>query len=111
LPFIITTINTKIEVPPYTEIGSAYTLTLSVVTSGTGEGTLTFGSAIDQNFKVIVGEDPRLSPKEPIDYKKISYVVMLLLIVAIVVYMVRKKQKGSNVEKSKGKNKVKSKKK
>jgi len=95
-------INTKIEIPEGTPIETTKEaiIRFNINPATSSGGTITFGSSIDQTFKIIVGERPKpiLAP-EP---KKPNYLVVLILLISVIVlvlfivmYLSRKKKQKS----------------
>ncbi len=101
-------VNTIVEIPAGTPLNSTYDAIIRFTItplSGTA-GTLTFGSSIDQTFKIVVGERPKPQlapvPKEP-NYTLflIVLVIIVILILFILLYFSKRKKKTENIPKQK----------
>ena len=92
------TLPIRLTVPQDAALGAEYPVTVSVQevkTSNPGEFSL--GSAFDNSFKVIVGEPPKSAPpsEQAIDTKTIIYIIIALIVLAGIIFWLKKQKKSS----------------
>jgi hypothetical protein len=97
-------VNFRILSPSGAEIGDSFSVKLGFASSEEGSGALSFGTAIEKNFDVLLVEMPiyEAAPeeKETGNVALIIFVaIILLLVLIIIVLKVRKNQKVSGVKK------------
>lgn len=95
-------VNTQVNIPSNAKIGDTYPVKLFFSTiATTGAGTFGIGSAIEQNFDVIIGEKPAKEkaapPSSETEKLKSSssyliFAVIALAIIAVIILVTRKKK-------------------
>mgnify|MGYP001569954706 CR=1 FL=1 len=76
--------NFRVSIPDNASIGNVYNVKLTFGTgSAGGAGKFTFGSAIDQGFRVVVGEEPKPEPTLPTPEQPKNNLIILLIIIGI----------------------------
>lgn len=98
VPMEFTPVNFKITIPENAQIGDSYHVKLEFSTEA-GPGSFAFGSAIEQNFDVIIGEKPALLPEEEkevtllMNFLIYGIITLILVIVIIIFFRIRRKSK------------------
>lgn len=94
-----TPVNLRVEIPGDAQIGDSYHVKLAFSTIESNTGSFAFGSEIEQNFDVIIGEKAVrvIEPEEEEVSLKgfLSYgiLIIVLIVVLIVFFVIRKRKK------------------
>lgn len=95
----LTTVNIKITIPNDTELGQIKHIKLSFTAKEEEAGGFSIGSSIGQEFDVVIGEIPPVTPeeveaetskKEITNTKIITYLITGLIILIIIYYAIKK---------------------
>ena len=91
-------VNTRVTAPPNARIGDIYKVRVSVGTVPAGGGAFTFGSSINHDFEVVVGEKPKTQitgeqSKGEIASNPSLYLIVGIIIVILVIFFALRKRK------------------